>query len=148
MIFSFMVPGEPVGKGRPRFSRKNGRVYTPDRTAAYEKLVRKEFIDQCDMPDEPLTGPVSIYVQAEFAIPKRATKAQREAMLNDMVPPLKKPDVDNVLKIITDPLNGVLWKDDSQIVDAHVCKFYSDAAHVSVRICVDEGPRFEVGEDN
>lgn len=24
--------GEPVGKGRPRFSRKTGRVYTPSAT--------------------------------------------------------------------------------------------------------------------
>ena len=134
---TFVIPGEPVGKARPRFT-KAGRVYTPDRTAAYEKLVRKEFIEQCEVPDEPLTGPVSIYVQAEFAIPKRATKAQREAMLADLVPPLKKPDADNILKIITDPLNGILWKDDSQIVEARVSKFYNNAARVIVEIEVDE----------
>jgi Holliday junction resolvase RusA-like endonuclease len=63
------------------------------------------------------------------------------------VPPLKKPDADNILKIITDPLSGLLWRDDCQIIDAHVNKVYSDAAHVSVRICVNTGPRFEVCEE-
>lgn len=138
MIFSFTIPGEPVGKGRPRFSRKTGRVYTPSATTAYEERVRFRFREQCEVPDEPLTGPVSIYVEAGFGIPKRATKAQREAMLADQIQPLKKPDADNILKIITDPLNGILWKDDSQIVNAHVSKFFNNAPRVIVEIEIGE----------
>ena len=137
MIFIFTIPGEPVGKGRPRFT-KAGRVYTPDKTAAYEELVRRCFKEQCEVPDEPLTGPVSIYVQAEFANPKRATKAQREAMLADRVQPMKKPDADNILKIVTDPLNGLLWRDDCQITDARVSKFFNNAPRVIVEIDIGE----------
>ena len=39
-IIRFEVPGAPAGKGRPRFVRATGHVYTPARTGKYEGLVR------------------------------------------------------------------------------------------------------------
>lgn len=43
MKIKFIIPGEPQGKARPRVVRmKSGRSmsYTPDKTVAYEELVR------------------------------------------------------------------------------------------------------------
>ena len=48
--------------------------------------------------------------------------------------PTRKPDFDNIGKIICDALNGIAYRDDAQIVDALVRKFYSDTPRVIVEI--------------
>ena len=48
--------------------------------------------------------------------------------------PTKKPDIDNVIKIITDALNGIAYDDDAQIVSLSATKFYDENPHVDVRL--------------
>jgi Holliday junction resolvase RusA-like endonuclease len=45
-------------------------------------------------------------------MPKSAPKKDRE---RGIVPKLTKPDIDNVVKIVCDGLNGVAWIDDSRV---------------------------------
>ena len=53
--------------------------------------------------------------------------------------PLKKPDLDNVMKIVCDALNGIAYKDDVQIVNAKICKRWSsEMPSVWVTICSTE----------
>lgn len=59
---------------------------------------------------------------------------QLQNMLGEAIRPIKKPDVDNVTKIIADSLNNIAYKDDAQIVDSTVRKFYSDMPRVQVII--------------
>ena len=44
-----VIPGEPVGKGRPKFSTFNGHAvaYTPKKTVSYENLVKLSYQQQC-----------------------------------------------------------------------------------------------------
>lgn len=55
-------------------------------------------------------------------------------MLDHKIRPTKKPDFDNIGKVICDALNKIAYRDDSQIVDAQVRKFYSDRPRVVVTI--------------
>lgn len=48
--------------------------------------------------------------------------------------PTKKPDSDNIAKIICDSLNGIAYHDDSQIVELYICKSYSENPKVIVTI--------------
>ena len=48
--------------------------------------------------------------------------------------PVKRPDWDNVGKIVTDALNGVAYDDDSQIVSASVEKYYSEEPRTEIKI--------------
>lgn len=125
----FTVDGEPVGKGRPRFTR-NGHAYTPEKTADYEQLVKLYFRNK--YPDfKPFEKdiPLSVIIYAHFPYPKNAGKIKRMYMI-----PTKKPDSDNIAKIICDSLNGLAYHDDSQIVELTVHKKYSSSPCVKVFI--------------
>ena len=53
-------------------------------------------------------------------------------MLSNDLLPLKKPDCDNIAKIILDSLNGVLYDDDKQITSIIVYKKYSENPNVTI----------------
>jgi Holliday junction resolvase RusA-like endonuclease len=128
------IPGEPVGKGRPRFT-KVGRTYTPKKTSDYEKTVRDVYQDASGgYPIAAEREPVKVEILAYFGIPKSAPKKTRLAMLLEQLFPTKKPDADNIAKIIKDALNGLAYHDDAQVVVLHVEKHYSETPRVIVKL--------------
>lgn len=129
----FTVLGEPRGKGRPRFARKTGRAYTPERTAAYESLIAMEYRRQVGAAPV-LDGCVALRVDAYFGIPKSGTKARRERMERGELRPVKRPDADNILKAVADALNGVAYRDDAQIVACSLEKRYSSTPRLEVTV--------------
>ena len=142
MSLFFEVPGQPVGKARPRFTR-TGHAYTPKKTTDYEAAVRKAF--RIAYPNhEPFTGAVSIEVYAFFAIPPSWPKWKREKAAEGQVPHLSKPDGSNVLKGVEDAIGprrhgrkvipGLAYGDDSQITDAGIQKRYATRPRVEVNI--------------
>lgn len=133
MMCDFVVEGKPVGKGRPRFKRMGNFVqtYTPEKTADYEKLVRLGFQNAGGSITEK---PVRIKIVVCFVPPKSARKKDKIEMLANRILPAKKPDCDNIAKIILDALNQIAYKDDSQVIELSVKKLYSEVAKVSVHI--------------
>lgn len=126
------MPGEPRGKGRPRVTR-NG-TYTDSETKAYEQKIiayyRKTF-GGYTWPDEAF---ISVKVIAYYPIPKSATKAAKAAMQAGKMFPSRKPDIDNVLKVVLDALNGVAYKDDSRVVRVEAEKRYSFVPRLEIRL--------------
>ena len=134
MVIMFQIPGEPKGKGRPRLGR-SGHAFTPHETANYENLVKLCFREE--YPDHrPLDPNVSVKVDiiARYQIPKSASKKKKNDMLMEFVVPTKKPDCDNIAKIVCDALNGIVYHDDSQICELTVKKRYSEKPRVAVRM--------------
>lgn len=132
MRISFIIPGEPCGKGRPRFTA-GGRAYTPAKTANYETLV-KWYYQQSAKGFRFTDKPLKMMVTAYFQIPASASTKKKAEMRYGFIRPTKKPDWDNIGKIIADALNGVAYPDDAQIVEATVRKFYADDPRVEVEI--------------
>lgn len=131
IMLRFEIDGEPVGKGRPRFTR-SGHAYTPDKTANYEALIRLAF--QENFPGfVPWECPVEVYMEAYFSIPKSFSKKRHQQAEDQLIRPTKKPDTDNIAKC-KDALNGIAWKDDSQVVTEHVYKFYSDRPRLVIEV--------------
>lgn len=130
MKVKFTVPGKPMGKQRPRVV-KNG-AYTPEKTVSYENLV-KLIYNQLPGP-KMFEGEVTTIIDAYFEIPKKTSNKRRNMMLFDMIRPTKKPDCDNITKIILDSLNTIAYKDDSQVVTAIVNKYYSCNPRVEVTL--------------
>lgn len=130
-MVKFTVPGKPVGKQRPRFSRTctGVRTYTPRKTQEYEDLVR---ISYRAVSKEKLKGAISATIYGYFEPPKSISKKQRERMLNGDISYIKKIDSDNLAKSILDALNGVAYDDDSQVCLLIVQKLYGEKARVEV----------------
>ena len=131
----FVVPGLPKSKLRQRsriVRTKDGRQfvsnYTPAKTQNEEAVIR--FAAQHAMDGRaPLEGPLDFRISIFLPVPRSwSGRKQREA-LNGGVRPAIKPDWDNAAKL-SDACNGIVWRDDSQIVAAHVWKYYSDRPRV------------------
>lgn len=132
----FSVPGQPFGKQRPKFSRAGQYVktYTPDETVSYENLVKLMYHQAAKGEMFSNDAMLDVRIIAYYDIPKSVSKKRRKAMLEHKIRPTKKPDWDNIGKIICDSLNKVAYHDDAVVVDAQVRKFYSEQPRVDVTI--------------
>ena len=136
MTVKFVIPGEPKGKGRPRVERKGGFVHTrtPDDTIVYENLVKTVYYQQCQRTQFPKGVPLEVRVMAYYSIPQSESNKRQKLMEQHKLRPMKKPDVDTVVKIILDSLNKIAYHDDAQVVDCIFRKFYSYQPRVVVTI--------------
>lgn len=105
----FKVYGKVRGQSRPRFTTRGGfvKAYKDKRDVAYEQEIAKAYREAGGTLH---TGAVEIHITAYRALPQsRPLKVTHE-------PDTFMPDVDNLCKIFLDALNGVAYKDDSQVV--------------------------------
>lgn len=116
-----IVEGKIKGKARPRVF--NGRAVTPKDTVNYENWVRLNYKEQSG---KHLEGQIKAKIIAYYKIPKSYTKAKRLACKQNIILPTKKPDIDNCIKVILDSLNGIAYKDDSQIVEVIAVKKWTE----------------------
>ena len=114
-------------------------AYTPRQTIEYENLIRASYTAISKAKFER-NLPLEISILALFPIPKYASKKTRELMINGYIFPTKKPDGDNIIKAILDALNGVAYRDDSQICRVYFEKMYAENAETKVLI-----KNYEVG---
>ena len=122
--FVIRVPGEIRGKGRPRFARRGKfvTVHSDEKTVSAEGRVQAAAMAAVGQPC--LLGPLKLTVRITVTIPASwSQKKQREAM-GGYLWPTGRPDADNALKLLCDALNGIVWKDDAQLVDVRVEKRY------------------------
>jgi Holliday junction resolvase RusA-like endonuclease len=135
MQIHFQVEGDPKGKGRPRFSRVGNftKVYTDKQTLTYEAMIAT-FAKQAMGGTELLKTPVSVFLYVRLPVPQSYSKKRREACLSGLEKPCKKPDIDNIAKTYLDAMNGVIFVDDTQVIDLHVKKLYSVVAGVDVMV--------------
>jgi Holliday junction resolvase RusA-like endonuclease len=140
MNYKLTIPGEPVAKGRPRVYRVNGltRTFTPERTVRYEQHVRN-----CAMlaSFNPLVGPVRVCITANWACPASAARRKTPLLRQWRT---KKPDADNVAKLICDALNGIAYADDSQVVLLDVRKIQAAQGEpASVEVFIEQLEQLE-----
>ena len=129
------IPGEPVGKGRPRVTTRGkfAHAYTPKKTKNYEQHVVNTYKQKYTYSDM-LHGPLSSEVMAFFPTPQSVSKRKRQLMINNIITNTHKPDIDNIEKSILDSLNGLAYEDDSQIISLYGEKRYSDIPRVELKI--------------
>ena len=130
---TFMVPGQPQGKGRPRIGKigAHARMFTPAKTVAYEGLIAHAAM--AALAGRPLLeGPVFVQMAIQCQVPASWSQKKQRMALAGEIRPTTKPDIDNVVKAVFDGCNAVLWRDDVQVVSLTVRKGYSENPCVRV----------------
>ena len=136
MMITYVVYGEPIGKGRPRFARRGAftHAYTPEKTKTYEDEIR--YMARAAMgASPPLETPVTVAIYIRVEIPKSFSKQKRKDALEGILKPMRKPDIDNIAKSHLDAIQGgVIILDDKQVVNLHVTKVYAEIGAVEVMV--------------
>jgi len=131
----FTIYGEPVPKGRPRFSTRGKFpvAYTPEKTKNYESDVG--MMAKVAMgASEPLEGALEAFIYVTFPVPASYSKKRTEACLIGQEKHIKKPDLDNVIKSVIDGMDKIVFENDSQITSIHSIKVYGEVAKVEVLV--------------
>lgn len=134
-----VLDGGPIGKGRPRFRVVKPRsgpafasVYTDAKTRAYERAL--SWVAKAAMRGKSLMGgPLRAAVTASFSVPTSWSNKKRDAALAGTIRPTGRPDIDNVFKTL-DAFNGIVFQDDSQIVEATIRKLYAESPSLRIEI--------------
>ena len=114
-----VVEGTIRGKQRPQFKKKTGKAFTPNQTINYENWIKQCYIEQSN---KLLQGAIRARIEIYYSVPKSYSKRKIEAIKDGTDYPMKKPDCDNVAKIVLDSLNKIAYDDDKQVAELTVLK--------------------------
>lgn len=150
MEIKITVPGEPYPQARPRtmvmytgrkiFHKRLKRIvdeakahiYDSDKSSDYKKLVVYHAMQS--KPEKLLEGELEVEVLIYKKTLKSFSKKKTALAESGQLRPITKPDADNYAKGPLDALTGIIWKDDGQIVDLIVRKFYSSKPRIEVTV--------------
>ena len=140
-MIHFKYEGEPVGKGRPKVTARQGKfahAYTPKKTKEYEEAIRFAFnISNCEkLPVFDKDTPLEAKMIFAFKVPKSYSKKMRKMCLTGEVAHTKRPDTDNCIKAVLDAVTGETgaFPDDSSVVKIYAEKIYAEEPYVEVWI--------------
>ena len=128
---TILVEPEPKGRVRGFVNKKSGRLqfYTPNKTVKTEAAIRAALVDKGYFFEKG----IPLYLEATFYLSRPATAPRRITM------PAKKPDIDNLMKTLTDALEKFCYANDSQITTAHLLKRYGFPPRIELFIKEDNG---------
>ena len=130
------ILGKPIAKARPRFKRLGKFVKTydiQDESKNNIALIAQKTAQE-QLYGNPLEGQLMVSIDCFFEPPKSSSKKQLDLMLTNKVRHVKRPDCTNIAKFYEDAFNGIIWKDDSQIVHLVIRKWYGETAKVLITI--------------
>jgi Holliday junction resolvase RusA-like endonuclease len=132
-MIKLTIPGIPISKKRPRFARvgKGVRTYSNQHLdmARYRWCIKEQIKGK-----KLLTGAIHLEITFFMPIPKAISKKKKLAMQIREIWHTKRPDLDNLEKFVSDCLNSLAWKDDSQIVTSITHKIYDDNPRTEIMI--------------
>lgn len=131
MKYSFVIKEKAIGKERPR-KGKNG-FYTPTKTKDFEDKVKQAFISKYPIDSKYMLKPFRAKISVFYEPAKSKSRKEKTRLIKERVY-TKKPDCDNIAKSILDGLNGLAYKDDSQVVELLIGKHYSMFSEIQVEL--------------
>lgn len=123
------------GKARPRINTKTWHAITPKDTISYESWVKWCYKEQCkEYLEGPIIVVIIVVIIAYYKIPKSYSKKRVQGIREGLEYPWKKPDSENIAKIILDSLNKIAFDDDAQVVDFTIKKYTEDMERVELEL--------------
>ena len=127
----FKYYGKAVGKQRARYSSKTNRFYTPQKTVDAEDLIAMTYRTT---GGKKSNGAVAVEIWHGVSVERASTKKDRAAKLLGKLFPLKKPDIDNTLKLVLDALKGSAYNDDVQVCGCNYIRTYTEQDVLFIRV--------------
>lgn len=133
-IIKFKIPGKVEPQGRPRATGRGKfiRMYDPPKSKKYKEYVKEVAKEYA--PPEPLEQPLRVRMIISRKYLKSWTKRKRRQAEDGVLLPITRPDLSNLCKGIEDALNGLIWKDDSQVIELSLSKIYDEEDYALVEI--------------
>lgn len=130
-MYCVVIPGDPYGKGSPRAVRIGPgiRLHPPKADLDYAKRVEAALsVATYDRITDP-RAPIAISIVAYMA--RTRSHLLKGGTLSSegrkWLAPTKKPDVDNISKIVLDCFTRFgVWPDDAQVVEETLSKLWCD----------------------
>lgn len=136
----FLVAGQPMAKGDHTVANVGGKTWLREKNAGVKSKWRDRAADvareargSLPMFDEPLRVKLVVLVLHPLS---HFTANLRDRGLKASAPrwPSSKPDLDKLQRSLGDALQGVLWRDDSQISTWLVMRRWADEIGILVEV--------------
>lgn len=125
----YELNGTPVAQKQTQWTKK-GFVYDPSRKDKEEiQWQIKPYL-----PNDPLTGPIEMHLHFFLPMQKYLSAPKRRQMINQVILPVTRPDVDNLAYLVTNALKGLVYVDDSQITDLILRKRYAERPRTIIKV--------------
>ena len=135
VIFEQTIYGEPIAQPRARVALRGKHIhaYTPSKHPinGWKDTLRLTAQKWVTDGGKMIARPSSVEIMLDFYfLPPQCMK------LKETAEHTKKPDLDNLIKAVTDALNGVVYEDDSQISCIYAEKLYTPGNDPRVEILI------------
>jgi len=128
---TLVIDGPPISKNRPRFGK--GRTYSDQKQESL--AIQWEIKSQLPKGFQPLTGAVELQFFFFMPIPTSTSKKRQEMMLKNEIKHTTGKDLDNLIKMVKDCMNKIVYNDDSQVWKyPEAIKVYSLHAHTQILV--------------
>lgn len=131
-MYQFEIVGKPVPQRQSTSCTRNGKTWRYNPNQADREQMQWQIKPYA--PEKPLTCPVELTLFFFLPIPKGTGKRLREQMVNRVILPSKRPDIDNLAYLVTNALKGIVYDDDSQVCAQHVYKVYGEVPKTVIRV--------------
>lgn len=119
-----LMPIQPMPAPRPRVTRYG--TYNDPKYTNYKKAIALLAKQKFELSDNPIAMNINFY----FEKPKSWSKKKRDIAYWHT----SRPDIDNLQKGVKDALNGIAYKDDSQVCYVMATKCYADTFGIEIEI--------------
>jgi Holliday junction resolvase RusA-like endonuclease len=126
------VYGQPLPQMRMKACKIGGHIRIYDPQAKQKEEIRWRIRGL--YKEEPVTIPIYVEILFYMPIPKHTSTVRKKDMINGKMHHMKRPDVDNLIKLILDCMTGIVYKDDSQICDIRAKKLYAESPATIIQI--------------
>ncbi|MEY5098772.1 MAG: hypothetical protein RJA36_1491 [Pseudomonadota bacterium] len=133
-----------IGKGRNRWSTRNGvpHMHTPQKTIDAEKDLKGVLTLALPPGFELIRFPVQLLIDVRKAITLSWSKRKKADAEANLIRPTAKPDSDNIIKLVSDAANKVVWVDDTQVVDIQLVRYFAPVEGLRIRVRRAPSPPF------